>query len=230
VWSTARRLRRLGYSRHEILHMLGGAMSTHIWEALHNQRAYDLDEHRAALAALPESWERQRPGGPGRRRRARRMRSKPSGGETSHAQRGGAPGDAERHGAAGRWRRGGEKAAVRFSASIRETANTIGTVTTRAPFGPLMRPSVADRPSPPLAAPYAPPLTAPEPTRRGRPDETARAFRAKTSPVRDLPVREPLGLCLCRTAAPARRGASGSRPERASQAHEPRRSLDGCRR
>jgi hypothetical protein len=64
VWSTARRLRRLGYSRHEILHMLGGAMSTHIWEALHNQRAYDLNEHRAALAALPESWERQRPGGP----------------------------------------------------------------------------------------------------------------------------------------------------------------------
>lgn len=64
VWATAQRLRRLGYGRHEILHMLGAAMSVQIWEALHNRREYDADEHRAALAALPESWERQRPGGP----------------------------------------------------------------------------------------------------------------------------------------------------------------------
>jgi hypothetical protein len=64
VWATAQRLRRLGYGRHEILHMLGAAMSTQLWEALHNQREYDIEQHRAALAALPDSWERQRPGGP----------------------------------------------------------------------------------------------------------------------------------------------------------------------
>jgi Domain of unknown function (DUF1841) len=64
VWATAKRLHDLGYGRHEILHMLGAVMSTQIWEALHNQREYDPDEHRAALADLPESWERQRPGGP----------------------------------------------------------------------------------------------------------------------------------------------------------------------
>lgn len=64
VWATAQRLRRLGYGRHEILHMLGAAMTPQLWAALHDQRDYDLDEHRAALAALPESWERARPGGP----------------------------------------------------------------------------------------------------------------------------------------------------------------------
>jgi uncharacterized protein DUF1841 len=64
VWATAQRLRRLGYGRHEILHMLGAAMAGRIWDALHNRSAYDADEHRTALAALPESWERQRPGGP----------------------------------------------------------------------------------------------------------------------------------------------------------------------
>jgi hypothetical protein len=64
VWATAQRLRGLGYGRHEILHMLGAAITGQLWEALHNQRDYDADEHRAALAALPESWERQRPGGP----------------------------------------------------------------------------------------------------------------------------------------------------------------------
>jgi hypothetical protein len=64
VWDTARRLRRLGYPQHEILHMLGAAMSDQIWLALHERREYDHDAHVAALAALPESWERQRPGGP----------------------------------------------------------------------------------------------------------------------------------------------------------------------
>jgi hypothetical protein len=64
VWTTAQRLRRLGYSRHEILHMLGGAMSGEIWHALRGDRGYELDAHLAKLAALPESWERQRPGGP----------------------------------------------------------------------------------------------------------------------------------------------------------------------
>jgi hypothetical protein len=64
VWATAQRLRKLGYGRHEVLHMLGAAMTPQLWEALQNQREYDLEAHRAALAALPESWERARPGGP----------------------------------------------------------------------------------------------------------------------------------------------------------------------
>lgn len=64
VWATAQRLRKLGYGRHEILHMLGAAMTPQLWGALHEQRDYDLEAHRAALAALPESWERARPGGP----------------------------------------------------------------------------------------------------------------------------------------------------------------------
>ena len=62
VWATAQRLRRLGYGRHEILHMLGAAMTPQLWAGLHDRREYDLDEHRAALAALPDSWERERPG------------------------------------------------------------------------------------------------------------------------------------------------------------------------
>jgi hypothetical protein len=64
VWQTAQRLRRLGYRPHEVLHMLGAAMSGEIWHALQGHRGYDREAHLAALAALPESWERQRPGGP----------------------------------------------------------------------------------------------------------------------------------------------------------------------
>ena len=64
VWATAQRLRKLGYGRHEVLHMLGAAVTPQMWDALQNQREYDLQAHRAALAALPESWERASPGGP----------------------------------------------------------------------------------------------------------------------------------------------------------------------
>jgi hypothetical protein len=64
VWATAQRLRRLGYHRHEILHMLGGAMSGQLFEALQGGRPYDHAEHVVALDALPDSWERQRPNGP----------------------------------------------------------------------------------------------------------------------------------------------------------------------
>jgi Domain of unknown function (DUF1841) len=64
VWQTAQRLRRLGYGQHEVLHMLGSAISGEIWHALQGERGYDREAHVAALAALPESWERQRPGGP----------------------------------------------------------------------------------------------------------------------------------------------------------------------
>lgn len=64
VWATAQRLRGLGYGRHEVLHMLAAAMAPQLWGALHDQREYNLEAHRAALAALPESWERARPSGP----------------------------------------------------------------------------------------------------------------------------------------------------------------------
>jgi hypothetical protein len=64
VWATAQRLRKLGYGRHEVLHMLGAAMTPQLWGALQNQREYDREAHRAALAGLPESWERARPGEP----------------------------------------------------------------------------------------------------------------------------------------------------------------------
>jgi hypothetical protein len=64
VWATAQRLRREGYGRHEILHMLGGAMSGELWQTLTGRRSYDRDTHLAALEALPGSWERTRPGGP----------------------------------------------------------------------------------------------------------------------------------------------------------------------
>ena len=61
VWATAQRLRRLGYGRHEILHMLSAAMAPQLWAAMHDQREYDLEHHRSALAALPDAWERERP-------------------------------------------------------------------------------------------------------------------------------------------------------------------------
>jgi hypothetical protein len=64
VWETAQRLRRAGYGRHEILHMLGSAMTGEIWHAMRGERGYDREAYAAALAALPGSWERHRPGGP----------------------------------------------------------------------------------------------------------------------------------------------------------------------
>jgi hypothetical protein len=64
VWATAQRLRGLGYGRHEVLHMLGSAMAGELWEALEGRRNYDHAAHVAALDALPDSWERVRPGGP----------------------------------------------------------------------------------------------------------------------------------------------------------------------
>jgi len=60
VWDTAVRLLDGGYERHEILHMLARPVSDQIWEALHDERPYDLERHVAALKALPGSWERER--------------------------------------------------------------------------------------------------------------------------------------------------------------------------
>jgi hypothetical protein len=64
VWATAQRLRQLGYDRHEVLHMLGRAMSGQLWQGLQGPSGYDHAAHVAALEALPDSWERQRMGGP----------------------------------------------------------------------------------------------------------------------------------------------------------------------
>ena len=64
VWATAQRLHELGYDRHEVLHMLGGTISGELWETLQGRRGYDHAAHVAALDALPDSWERQRPIGP----------------------------------------------------------------------------------------------------------------------------------------------------------------------
>jgi hypothetical protein len=50
----------MGYERHEVLHMLGRPVAAQVWEAWHDERAYDRDAHVAALDALPESWERER--------------------------------------------------------------------------------------------------------------------------------------------------------------------------
>jgi Domain of unknown function (DUF1841) len=60
VWKTAKRLLQAGYERHEVLHMLGRPVAAQVWEAWHDERAYDRDAHVAALDALPESWERER--------------------------------------------------------------------------------------------------------------------------------------------------------------------------
>ena len=60
VWETATRLLASGYERHEVLHMLASVVSDDVYQILHDQQSPDPDETRAALAALPDSWERQR--------------------------------------------------------------------------------------------------------------------------------------------------------------------------
>lgn len=60
VWATAKRLLEAGYERHEVLNMLGWPVAAQVWEAWHDERAYDRDAHIAALNALPDSWERGR--------------------------------------------------------------------------------------------------------------------------------------------------------------------------
>jgi Domain of unknown function (DUF1841) len=60
VWHTAQRLLNAGYERHEVLHMLASVNSDAVYDALHDEKPADLDAMRAALAALPESWERRR--------------------------------------------------------------------------------------------------------------------------------------------------------------------------
>lgn len=60
TWATAQRLTGLGYDRHEILHMLGRAVTTQVWRAMHDGQPFDLEGFVADLDALPESWEAER--------------------------------------------------------------------------------------------------------------------------------------------------------------------------
>ena len=59
TWQTAQRLIASGYERHEVLHMLSSAVAEEIWGALQGGRDYDEAHYLAALAALPDSWERK---------------------------------------------------------------------------------------------------------------------------------------------------------------------------
>lgn len=56
VWETAKRLLDLGHEPHVILHMVGYAMSGQIQRMLHDERPFEAEEYRQALAALPDSW------------------------------------------------------------------------------------------------------------------------------------------------------------------------------
>jgi hypothetical protein len=60
MWETAVRLLAAGYERHEVLHMLASVVSDEVFEALRNQTPHEIERVRAALADLPDSWERQR--------------------------------------------------------------------------------------------------------------------------------------------------------------------------
>ena len=59
----------LGYDRHEVLHMLCNAASDEVYAAMNGETPPDA---LAALAALPESWEAQRPAPPAAANRAER--------------------------------------------------------------------------------------------------------------------------------------------------------------
>jgi len=60
MWQTATRLTDAGYERHEVLHMLASVVSEDVYAALHDNQPHNPARTRAALAALPESWELQR--------------------------------------------------------------------------------------------------------------------------------------------------------------------------
>lgn len=60
MWDTAKRLLSAGYERHEVLHMLSSVVSADIFTALRDNQPPDPTRTRAALAALPESWEQRR--------------------------------------------------------------------------------------------------------------------------------------------------------------------------
>lgn len=63
AWETAKRLLADGYDRHEVLHMLASILNDAIYGALREGRPHDPVRYRAALAALPASWEAMRDDG-----------------------------------------------------------------------------------------------------------------------------------------------------------------------
>lgn len=56
AWPTVERLRRLGYGRHDILHMLGSVVTEQLQLSLNKRETYDPKRYARALAALPKSW------------------------------------------------------------------------------------------------------------------------------------------------------------------------------
>jgi hypothetical protein len=60
VWRTAERLLAAGYERHEVLHMLASVVSSDVFDILKSETPHDPDKTRAALDALPSSWEQRR--------------------------------------------------------------------------------------------------------------------------------------------------------------------------
>ena len=60
MWETSERLLVAGYERHEVLHMLASVVSTEVFDILRDQAPFEIERVRAALAALPESWEERR--------------------------------------------------------------------------------------------------------------------------------------------------------------------------
>jgi hypothetical protein len=58
VYLTAQRLLAAAYKRHELLHMLAAPIAEQIQATLQGGAGYDRRWHLAALAALPESYER----------------------------------------------------------------------------------------------------------------------------------------------------------------------------
>lgn len=77
LWRTAKRLTAAGHDRHEVLHMLCSVASSELGQAL---RGKDVtrDQFLAQSAALPRSWEQDRPTRPPHeaQRRAHRQRSR----------------------------------------------------------------------------------------------------------------------------------------------------------
>ncbi len=64
VWATAQRLVEDGYDRHEVIHMIAGAVAAELWHTQTAQQPFDQASYLQRLELLPESWEQER----GRRR------------------------------------------------------------------------------------------------------------------------------------------------------------------
>lgn len=56
LWQTAQRLTALGYSRHDVLHMLMTVVGDDVYKVLKGEPGYDDGTLTARLGALPQSW------------------------------------------------------------------------------------------------------------------------------------------------------------------------------